>query len=63
MVDSVCETSTQRRKRKDHERYILNREERLRYQREYYAKNREACIERIRMSEYKRFIKSIKKQG
>ena len=32
------------RKQKDHERYIRNREERLKRQREYYAQHREYFI-------------------
>lgn len=34
---------------------MRNRDKRLEYQREYYRRNREKCIERVRISEYRRF--------
>ena len=56
-LNLMTEESRLRRKRKDHERYIANREERLEKQRTYYASNRKQCIAAVRNSEVKRIIK------
>lgn len=36
----------ERRRQRDHERYMAHRDERRAYQREYYAKNRDAIRRR-----------------
>ena len=40
---NLLENSVERRKRLDHERYIRNRDKRLKSQREYYQRNIEWC--------------------
>ena len=47
------------RKERDHERYLRQRDERLKRQREYYATHREQCRESVRNSERKRFLREI----
>lgn len=56
----ALEDKKERKRRQDHERYMRNREERLRRAKEYYRQNREKCIERVRMAQYRRWIKEIK---
>ena len=41
------ETSKERRKRLDHERYLRNREERLMKQHEYYIANRDEILAKV----------------
>jgi hypothetical protein len=47
------------RKERDHERYLRQRDERLKRQREYYATHREQCRESVRNSERKRFLREL----
>lgn len=56
----MTEEAKQRRKQLDHERYMRNREERLRYQREYYAAHREQCKAAIMLSNYRRYGMELK---
>ena len=51
------EEAIARRKRLDHERYMRNREERKKKQREYYAAHREKCKKAVIKSQYKRLVK------
>lgn len=50
----MTEAAKERRRQLDHERYMSQREERLKRRRAYYAANREACIASIRRSEQRR---------
>ena len=50
----MSEAAREKKRQRDRDRYWRNREERQRYAREYYRMNREVCIMRVRMSEYKR---------
>lgn len=45
------------RKERDHERYMRQRDERLKRQREYYATHREQCRESVRKSQQQRIQK------
>lgn len=45
------------RKERDHERYLRQRDERLKRQREYYATHREQCRESVRKSQQQRIQK------
>lgn len=49
------ESSSERRKRLDRERYLRNREARLKYQREYYAAHKEQCKAAVMVSNYRRY--------
>lgn len=42
------ESSSERRKRRDHERYMRNRDERLAKQHEYYIANRDDILAKVR---------------
>ncbi len=58
----MTEESRQRRREKDHERYIASCEERKAKQRAYYAANKERCIASIRNSEKKRIKRELWKK-
>lgn len=47
------------RKERDHERYLLQRDERLKRQREYYATHKEKCRESVKKSKRKRFLREL----
>ena len=53
----MTEEARKRRKKKDHERYMANRQERLARQKAYYQSNRESCIASVKKSVWKRFKK------
>lgn len=55
----MTEEARQRRKQRDHERYMAHREERLARQRTYYILNRESCIASVKQSKRKRFIREL----
>lgn len=44
----MAETSKERRKRRDHERYMRNRDERIAKQHEYYIANRDDILAKAR---------------
>lgn len=50
----MSEEARERKRQRDRDRYWRNRDDRRQYAREYYKANREMCILRVRMSEYKR---------
>lgn len=50
----MSEEARERKRQRDRDRYWRNREERQRYAREYYRENREVCILRVRISEFRR---------
>lgn len=60
--NQMTEESRQRRREKDHERYIAHREERQEKQRAYYAANRERCIASVRSSEIKKIVNDLWKK-
>lgn len=47
------------RKERDHERYMRQRDERLKRQRAYYQANRDRCRESVRNSERRRFLREL----
>lgn len=55
------EARKERKRRYDRERYLRNRDERRRKAREYYRQNRETCIARVRLSEYRRMRRAMGK--
>ena len=55
----MTEEARLRRKQRDHERYMAQREEWLVRQRSYYASNREACIASVKRAQKKRLIKEL----
>lgn len=50
------ETARERRRRRDHERYMRHRDERRRRQREYYAANKAAILARKRTKGFERVV-------
>lgn len=48
----------ERKRKRDRMRYWKDREKRLEYAKAYYRKNRQKCIERVRLSEYKRMTRN-----
>ncbi len=55
----MTEEARLRRKKRDHERYMKHREERLAWQRAYYKANRDSCIASVKRSKRKRFIREL----
>ena len=49
-----------RRQQLDHERYLRQREERLRKQREYYKANRERCRESVRKCQMRATVERLR---
>lgn len=50
------EEAKERRRKKDHLRYIRQREARLEKQRAYYREHKEECKLSVKLSKYKRYI-------
>lgn len=59
---AVTPEAIERRKARERERYINNREERLMYQREYYLLHREQCRASVQRSKRKKFLKEYKEK-